>query len=322
MASAKDNTMFVSTIIPTIGRPTLARAVESVITQDLADDFEVIVVNDTGRPLPAADWQRTTRVRTVTTCRRERSIARNTGAAMARGRYLHFLDDDDWLLPGAFLGLKQLADASRGLWLYGGSQLVDRQGARLIELHHHIAGNCALQVMAGEWIPLQSSLFDAELFFTLGGFNPLVAGAEDIDLTRRVALRTDAAGAPTLVACIGMGTEGSSTDCELSRRDMRWTRETALGQPNTFRRLRAGAASAYWGGRLARIYLTSALWNARQGRITTALSRSTYATGCLVLASRWLFNADFYRALAKAYRNDSFQRGFAQATWQGTAPTA
>jgi hypothetical protein len=47
--------MFSSTVIPTIGRPTLDRAVRSVLDQGFsADDFEVIVVNDSGERLPLA----------------------------------------------------------------------------------------------------------------------------------------------------------------------------------------------------------------------------------------------------------------------------
>jgi hypothetical protein len=42
-------------------------------------------------------------------------------------------------------------------------------------------------VMAGEWIPLQASLIEAKTFFTVGGFNPLITGPEDIDLLRRIA---------------------------------------------------------------------------------------------------------------------------------------
>ena len=50
--------MFCSTIIPTVNRPTLTRAVQSVLNQDYRqDDFEVIVVNDSGRPLSQAAWQ-------------------------------------------------------------------------------------------------------------------------------------------------------------------------------------------------------------------------------------------------------------------------
>ena len=45
--------MFSSTVIPTVNRPTLSRAVRSVLQQNFtADDFEVIVVNDSGQPLP------------------------------------------------------------------------------------------------------------------------------------------------------------------------------------------------------------------------------------------------------------------------------
>jgi glycosyltransferase involved in cell wall biosynthesis len=83
---------FCSTIIPTINRSTLSRAVYSVLDQAFTGaDFEVIVVNDSGQPLPDMDWQHSERVRVITTQRRERSVARNTGAAIARGKYLHFL---------------------------------------------------------------------------------------------------------------------------------------------------------------------------------------------------------------------------------------
>ena len=106
--------MFCSTVIPTIGRPTLARSVDSVLGQSFtANNFEVILINDSGQPLPPAGWQRSERVRIINTNRHNRSVARNTGAAIARGRYLHFLDDDDWMLPDAFESLWELASASQ-----------------------------------------------------------------------------------------------------------------------------------------------------------------------------------------------------------------
>src|SRR6185503_20285902 len=94
--------MFCSTVIATIGRPTLKGAVTSLLEQAFTvDDFEIIVVNDSGRPLPDEAWQASPKVKIIETNRRERSVARNTGAALATGRYLHFLDDDDWLFPNA-----------------------------------------------------------------------------------------------------------------------------------------------------------------------------------------------------------------------------
>src|SRR3990170_3689793 len=129
--------MFSSTIIATIGRATLARAVESCLSQQISPaEVEVIVVNDSGRPLPPANWQRSERVTILHTNRRERCVARNTGAGIARGTYLHFLDDDDWMLPGALEELWAVAQAGSAAWIYGTARLVDRDGKLLTE--HHI----------------------------------------------------------------------------------------------------------------------------------------------------------------------------------------
>ena len=82
--------IFISTIIPTIGRDTLSRAVESVLSQQFhAMTFEVIVVNDSGKALPEMVWQDAYNLQIINTNRRERSVARNVGAAVARGKYLH-----------------------------------------------------------------------------------------------------------------------------------------------------------------------------------------------------------------------------------------
>jgi glycosyltransferase involved in cell wall biosynthesis len=54
--------MFCSTIIPTVGRDRLARAVESVLSKKCRPQlFEVIVVNDSGQPLTPAAWQQSPR---------------------------------------------------------------------------------------------------------------------------------------------------------------------------------------------------------------------------------------------------------------------
>jgi glycosyltransferase involved in cell wall biosynthesis len=292
----------------------LSRAVRSVLDQSFtADDFEVIVVNDSGAPLPEADWQNSERVRLIHTNRRERCVARNAGAAIAKGRYLHFLDDDDWLLPCALLAFWDLARGSQGALLYGGSQLVNRQDQPLIQLRHNLAGNCMAQVMAGEWIPLQASLIDAQAFFNLGGFNPLIAGVEDVELVRRIALHGEMAETPATVAAIRMGVEGSSTNYRRSAQSLRWARETILNEPSAFARMRTSAHSSAWHGRIVRIYLTSVVWNLARHRILTALSRAIYGLTACVLAGRHLLSSNFWRNLIRTYHSEAFLRGFREA---------
>lgn len=90
----------VSVVIPTVGRPELAQALESVRGQDHAD-IEIIVVVD--RPESAAavrDLLRGPAERCVVTeGQAGGSAARNLGTAAATGEYVALLDDDDWWEP-------------------------------------------------------------------------------------------------------------------------------------------------------------------------------------------------------------------------------
>ena len=143
--------MFCSTIIPTIARATLSRAVCSVLDQELpAEGREIIVVNDSGERLPEGDWQSSDGVRIVETRCRERCVARNVGAAIARGRYLHFLDDDDWLLPGAMTSFWELAQTGKALWLHGGYNFVDCTSKVVQKWQPDEVGNCLVRLVAAE----------------------------------------------------------------------------------------------------------------------------------------------------------------------------
>ena len=302
--------MFCSTIIPTVGRTSLARAVNSILSQSFdKDDFEVVVVNDSGRPLSKHDWQSSAHVQVVDTNRRERSIARNTGAAIAKGRYLNFLDDDDWLFPDALLHFWELSKNKQAAWLYGSSQLVERDGSELIQLHHGVQGNCFLHVMAGEWIPIQSSLIETKLFHQVGGFSPLISGPEDIDLLRRICLHADIAETPNMIAHIERGDVGSTTDYNRHPDMSRWARDLILDGPGVFTRMKEGAVSEFWLGKLLRIYITSAIWNIRNGRISTACSRLVYSLITIFLCNFRILSKGFWNAFMSPYQSPTFERG-------------
>ena len=307
--------MFFSTIIPTVGRRTLARAVNSVLSQSVdKEEFEVIVVNDSGAPLAWKDWQSSERVQIVNTNQRERSVARNTGAAIAKGRYVHFLDDDDWLAPGAYLHLWELSRTNQNAkWLYGITQLVDRQNNPLIQLRHNLYGNCFVQAMSGEWIPLQASIIERETFMRVGGFNPLLTGPEDIDLLRRILREEEIAETPNLVAYLTMGGEGSTTDYDRHPRASRWARENSLDAPNAYQRMRLSAVSAFWRGRMLRVYLTSAVWNLGRRRFFTTASRLFFSIYSILTTGTDVFSKDYWHAASKPYASLTFEKGIREA---------
>lgn len=88
----------VSVVIPTYNRRRcLAKAIESVQNQDRGP-VEIIVVDDAS-PDGTADWTAAAHpeVRLIRNAvNRGVSASRNAGLAAARGRFIAFLDDDDW----------------------------------------------------------------------------------------------------------------------------------------------------------------------------------------------------------------------------------
>lgn len=305
---------FCSAIIATIGRPSLSRAVESVLQQSLPDrNFEVIVINDSGKPLPNVDWQASKNVQIISTNQRERSVARNTGAAIAKGKYLHFLDDDDWLAPGAYQSFFQLSQTSNAKWLYGVTQLVDRQHNPSIQLKHNLHGNCFLQAMAGEWIPLQASLMERNTFLRIGGFSPFLTGPEDIDLLRRFLLEEELAETPNLVAYVIMGGVGSTTDYAQHPQASRQARENILDGSHVFRRMSVSAVNPFWRGRMLRVYLTSAVWNLGHRRFFSAASRIWSSIVTLLHAGTTVLTKDFWRAVSKPYASLTFEQGIQES---------
>ena len=289
--------MFCSTIIPTIGRQTLSRSVYSVLDQSLnTADFEVVVVNDSGQPLPDMDWQHSEHVQVINTNRRERSVARNTGAAIAKGDYLHFLDDDDILLPGALEALWKLGEDSSADWLYGSYQTVNNDGNLIEELHPDFHGNVFSILVAGESVPFQVSLLRTSLFFRVGGFDPdpVILGVEDRDVERRFTFHGLVAYTPIIVAKIRIGEMGSTTNWAVIAEGDRWGREKALNLQDAFAHLKASANSHYLHGRVSRAYFASMVWNLNRKNLFIAASRLTAG---LAFAGTHTLSTSFWEGL-------------------------
>lgn len=304
--------MFVSTIIPTIGRQTLTNAVESVLNQILLEDeFEILVINDTGNPLPNYDWVNSEKVQIFDTNCRNRSIARNTGASIAKGRYFHFLDDDDWMLPGAFNYFWWLANNNDAAWLYGGFRVVNNAGELVAEINPVEKGNFFVNALASEWLPLQSSLILSDVFIKIGGFAPLnslLGGYEDIDLLRQIARYYDIDGVPQVVVNIRAGDRSTTTDYTNMLSQNRISREKTLDLPDAYTRFRASAKvnkdnAAYWHGRIIYYYLASLKLNLQNKRFFSAASRGSYAIVGLICASKYLLSPRFWNGIVRPHYN-------------------
>ena len=124
------NNPLLSIIIPTYSRPhLLPRAVNSALAQTVAN-IEVIVVDDASpEPVQLPEHEKLRAIRLPTNS--GGSVARNTGAEAAKGRWITFLDDDDTLLPHmAEVSLAALAktDLPKPVVVLSGIEVVNEKG--------------------------------------------------------------------------------------------------------------------------------------------------------------------------------------------------
>lgn len=147
----------------------------------------------------------------------------------------------------------------------------------------------------------------------VGGFNFGAPGIEDVDLARRISLVGDFVYIDKVIACIEMGIEGSTTNYENAARLGQAARESILEDSNAFRRMWGSAQSSYWVGRIARVFLTSAVWNISNHFFLRAVSRFLFGLFSFVKAKAHLFSAEFWRALVRQHESQVFLQGFDRA---------
>lgn len=124
----------VSVVIPTHNRPQyLPRAVESAFLAAPDGEVEVIVVpNGSGESWKQslAPFAKDARVQVSPVATAHANVARNHGMALATGKYIRFLDDDDYLLPGSAWQLEAIERANADI-CSGVMENVDETGAGL-----------------------------------------------------------------------------------------------------------------------------------------------------------------------------------------------
>lgn len=105
-----------SVIIPVFNSAKyLSRCLESVFMQDISEeDFEVIIINDGSTDKSVEIIQefssRHPNMRVYNQANCGQSIARNRGIQLAKGKYLHFVDSDDYIHPCIYKNLLDILE--------------------------------------------------------------------------------------------------------------------------------------------------------------------------------------------------------------------
>ena len=286
-----------STIIPTVNRPSLEHSVRSALDQDLEPELhEILVFNNSGKPLPETEWLSSPQVRVINTYSNVND-ASNKGANIASGKYINFLHDDDFLLPGALNNLLKAADATGCVWVCGAYNLVDDNGNFMSTVRPKIRGNIFAYLLAGECLHLAASVINKDAFLDAGGFDMQIPGLSDIDLECQMALSNDFLCIDPVVATIRVaGGKGKTHDwTSRTKQDFRSMREKALNSDGALTRLMGSVeGNVFLRGRACRSYLLSANLNLLGGHIVLAGRR---LVSLFSLTRYYFIMPEFWRGL-------------------------
>ena len=121
---------FASVITPTLGRPELARALESLRAQKL-EDWEAVVVDDgDGTGIELTRSLGDPRIAAVHSPGTGQVDARNAAVGRARGQMICWLDDDDWWDDPEHLSALREAAGLETRFHYRGGWIVFDDGSR------------------------------------------------------------------------------------------------------------------------------------------------------------------------------------------------
>jgi glycosyltransferase involved in cell wall biosynthesis len=200
----------VSVIIPTFHREReLVRALGSVLATESVT-LEVLVLDDSaeGSACEAAHSLGDARVRYIkcdTPSQGRPALVRNAGASLARGRYLHFLDDDDWLESDALAVLAASLDETQSAGMAFGAIIPfgeDGPGLHHQQRYFRTAARVARGLrgrmeLAANLLALPTILINSacmarrECFLASGGYDGDMPVCEDVDLWMRIARAAD-----------------------------------------------------------------------------------------------------------------------------------
>lgn len=181
---------FFSVIIPTYNRATLLEvAIRSVVAQTFSD-WELLVVDDGSTDNTAALVQSYAasdpRIKYIYQQNSERSAARNNGIKQSQGKYICFLDSDDYFLESRLMLLfDRLGDNTRPTMFYTGL-LIDEVGKAIHEREEQkIEGVNQFDLLVAATIHSQQVCISREIMLNFQ-FNRNIRISEDLELWLRI----------------------------------------------------------------------------------------------------------------------------------------
>jgi glycosyltransferase involved in cell wall biosynthesis len=257
----------ISVVIPTFRRPKLlGKAIASVLGQRNVE-VEVLVVDDSpeGSAQESVEGLRDTRVRYLKNPEPScgfPSVVRNLGWPLARGAFVHFLDDDDLVPEGHYSTVKAVLLAHCDIGVVFGriepfgdapeAQMCHERfffydAARRASICRRFGPRLAFtacMIFGRTLLVCGAAVVRRECVQRLGGFDPLIRLGEDVDFFGRAIREFGANFIDEVALCYHIGSPSLMHAPKLEERDMQQHREGVRRMHDKYRAER-GAREFY-----------------------------------------------------------------------------
>ena len=185
----------VSVIVPTYNRPELLeRALQSVVAQTL-EDFEIIVVNDCGVALEETLSKYDKIVYVEKNMNSGASASRNLALKIARGKYINFLDDDDYFYPNHLQTLVDVLEQNEQYKVAYSNCLCATQkfmDGKWVTTHANLSYDIDFSIetlLVQNITPIHCVMFEHEILQKVGLFDEGIKILEDWDFWIKMGLQ-------------------------------------------------------------------------------------------------------------------------------------
>ena len=187
----------VSVIIPTHNRADYLKAAIASVMDQKYKDYEVIVIDDhsTDNTYDVVNGFEDQRIHYISNKGRNGpSIARNVGIAAARGKYVAFLDDDDWWFPLKLeKQIKVMDGAAKNVCgVYSNRLRIDKVSGKIFSDSPEVKtlrGNILSQLIIKSPIHTSTLLIRKKCLDEVGSFDENMRYMEDLDMWIRLAIK-------------------------------------------------------------------------------------------------------------------------------------
>jgi glycosyltransferase involved in cell wall biosynthesis len=191
----------ISVIIPCYNHGNyLSRAIESVLAQTYKN-VEIVVVDDGSSDNTKQVAENFPDVVYVYQHNQGLSAARNTGIDNSKGKYLLFLDADDWLSVDALKkNIEILNSHPEAAFVSGGHVKINDSGKILEEVKEDIRSDHYLHFLQGNYIGMHGTVLYARWIFDRFRFDTNLRACEDYDLYMKIARQNAVLHHPDVIA--------------------------------------------------------------------------------------------------------------------------